>query len=199
MEAVATAMKGLDYDPRFCSPGEADDLLAWARGLDYSHVAYGPKRRGQEAQLSRGYLQFGVAYAPSGQRLEQAPPVPERLLPLIERAQKRWDFVFPASYCVAMHYPAGAELDWHVDGNRFRDVLLIVSLGAPAAIEFRPKGDQGAGRVWHLEHGSLYAMHGQARWEYEHRVLPVTGERYCLQFRDVDPNAGRRPSVTAHP
>jgi alkylated DNA repair dioxygenase AlkB len=194
MGVAATALKGLDYEPGFCSPGEADALLEWARGLDYSHVAYGPKRRGETAPLSRGYIQYGVAYSRTGQRLDEAPPVPERLVPVIARAQQRSGFVFPASYCVVMHYPAGAGLDWHVDGNRFRDVLLIVSLGAPADVEFRPKGSEGQGQVLHLEHGSLYAMHGPARWDCEHRVQPVAGERYCLQFRDVDPNAGRKPA-----
>lgn len=33
--------------------------------------------------------------------------------------------------------------------------------------------------------GSLYAMHGPARWEYQHRVVPVTQDRWSLTFRQV--------------
>jgi alkylated DNA repair dioxygenase AlkB len=140
--------------------------------------------------LSRGYRQFGVAYASSGARLPAADPVPDILVPVIARAQAASGHRFDASYCVVMHYPPGTGIGWHVDGKRFRDVLLVVSLGGSAGVEFRTVGGNATSSKWDLGHGSLYAMYGTARWEYEHRVLPVTEERFCLQFRDVDSAAG---------
>jgi alkylated DNA repair dioxygenase AlkB len=62
---------------------------------------------------------------------------------------------------------------------------MAVSLGGTARLQFRPNRSTEVACEAAAAPGSLYVMHGPARWEYQHQVAPVREARYSLTFRHV--------------
>ena len=176
--------EGFVYVPGFLTPSEHDELLARLRALHFDHDVF----RGQ--RLKRGWAQFGYQYLSTGRRLVEAPPLPPFLTRLVETGSTLCpDHVEPFNQCIVTHYPMGAGIGWHTDAPRFGEGIMGISLGAPGRMQFR---DGRSGRACCeivLAPGSLYAMHGPARWDYQHRVVSVTRDRWSLTFRQVSPTS----------
>ncbi|MBA15319.1 MAG: hypothetical protein CMN73_03085 [Sphingomonas sp.] len=180
--------EGFHYVSGRLSPEQQHTAIERLRCIVYEHKAYGPRARardytGPDQAMRRGYRQFGVAYAHHGGRRDQAPPIPPEFDALVAGQHALlpagWDY----DQCVAMHYPPGTDLGWHVDGHRFGASICGISFGAPAVMQFRRTGQDAVAYEIQLEPGSVYILSGPARWDHEHRVLPLEGERFNLTYR----------------
>jgi DNA oxidative demethylase len=176
---MATAPEGFFYISGFLSTEEPQTLLQQLEELDYEHDVF----RGQ--RLKRGYSQFGYAYVSTGRTLNPTSPMPQFLAALIEKALPHCPEGTRFNQCIVTHYPEGAGIGWHTDAPRFGKCIMAVSLGGEARLQFRPNGSEEASCELLAAPGSLYVMHGPARWEYQHQVVPVKSVRYSLTFRQV--------------
>jgi alkylated DNA repair dioxygenase AlkB len=170
---------GFSYIPDFLDPDEQEALLRILHDLEFVHDTF----RGQ--RLKRSYAQFGYAYASTGRRLTPAVPLPDCLLDLIDRAKPHVPEGCAFNQCIVTHYPKGSGIGWHTDAVRFGECIMAVSLGDAARVQFRANGTEQVACEVMTSPGSLYVMHGPARWNYQHQVVPVAADRYALTFRLV--------------
>ena len=71
-----------------------------------------------------------------------------------------------------------AQFKWHIDNRRHGEEILVISLTDGRAIGFRPRGeDRAEPYVIRLDAGDAYVIRGTARWQWQHRVMPVGHER----------------------
>lgn len=176
---MGIAPEGFVYVSDFLSPPEQGVLLRELQGLDYEHDTF----RGQ--RLKRSSAQFGYRYIATGRKLDPAPSIPDSLVSLIKRALPYCPERTQFNQCLITHYPLGAGIGWHVDAPRFGECIMAISLGADARLQFRPPGSKNVSYGLRVVPGSLSVMHGPARWEYQHQVIPAKAVRYSLTFRQV--------------
>ena len=177
--------QGLFYCAACFSEAEQHALLRQVQALPFTHdVMHGKP-------MLRSGTCFGYTYVAVGRRLYPAPPLPEFLLPVVERALLQCPARTQVDMCLVQRYPRDAGIGWHKDASVFGDVILGVSLGAEGRLQFRPAGATQVSYELLLAPGSLYVMQGTARWDWQHRVPPVKAERYSLTFRQVNaPSSG---------
>jgi alkylated DNA repair protein (DNA oxidative demethylase) len=173
------APDGLDYVADFLSGTEQDALLHELYCLIYTHDKF------RDRIMKRGYAQFGQYYVAAGRKLVDAPPIPPFLQAVIEKAAPYYPQGIEFAQCIATWYPCNAGIGWHTDAPRFGDYILAISLASPARLQFRPNKSKAVSFEITATPGSLYVMHGIARWQYQHRIIPVKVERYSLTFRSV--------------
>ena len=135
-----------------------------------------------------------------------APPIPDFLRPLIDRAAA-WAGVAPDAFAMALinEYREGAPIGWHRDAPQY-DIVAGISLISPSRMRFRPYVSPGgldvtAGRrkTTHeivLHPRSAYLMTGEARNSYEHSIPPVAALRYSITFRTLRQGRALRLSRT---
>jgi alkylated DNA repair dioxygenase AlkB len=188
---------GSFYLPDLISSAEERALLAWfAASPDWKEVTF----RGQTAR--RRAISFGARYLTQGRRLTPAPPLPPELAVFRDRmidaacsglgcelalagGRTAADFAL----CTALHYPPGGAIGWHADNRAFGPTVLSLSLGAPARLQLRPAAAAGGGEgsagalELVLAPRSVFALAGEARWSWQHRICPVRAERYSLTVR----------------
>lgn len=170
---------GLEYVREFLTKAERVELLEQVRRLEYTHDLY----RGQ--RLRRGYAQFGRAYVTSGKRLEPAPDFPDFLQRLRERLEQRFLPGDQLQQCIITWYPDGSGIGWHTDAPCFGEPILGLSLGTECDLLFRQAGCKVPTCCIRTEAGSVYRMSGPARWDWQHSIQAVEGERWSLTFRVV--------------
>jgi len=173
-----TQPEGFTYVPDLLDTAEREQVTAQVVNLAYEH----DKFRG--VVLNRSYAQFGHAYVSNGRKLMPAAAFPEFLRQLLAKASL---YVGEQCFdqCIITQYPAGAGIGWHTDAARFDDVILGVSLGNSARLQFRRNGGTKAEHELLVSPGSLYVMQGIARSESQHRIVPVKSLRYSITFRHV--------------
>jgi len=176
---MGTAPEGLIYVADFLSAEEHAALLRELLVLEYNHDVF----RGQ--RLKRGYAQFGYAYVSTGRKLERAAEIPAFLQAAIEKAQALHQGCKAFNQCIVTRYPPNSGIGWHTDAPRFGECVAGVSLGGKARFQFRPNGTERVSYEVQAAPGSKYLMRGPARWQYQHQVVPVKGERFSLTFRHV--------------
>jgi alkylated DNA repair dioxygenase AlkB len=181
-----TPPEGFSYFADFLAAEEQSALMTQVQNLQYEHDTF----RG--TRLRRGYAQFGYAYVSTGRLLTPAAPLPEFLTALITKALPFCPAETTFNQCIVTYYPREAGIGWHTDAPRFGDCIIAVSLGAEASLQLRPNRSQQVSCEVSALPGSLYVMHGPARWQYQHQVLPVASVRYSLTFRDVGQAKKRR-------
>jgi alkylated DNA repair protein (DNA oxidative demethylase) len=82
-------------------------------------------------------------------------------------------------------YDPGAGIGWHKDRPLFEHVAGI-SLGSAAVMRFRRRRHDGFDRATlPLEPQSIYHLSGEARWEWEHSIVPMTTPRWSITFRTL--------------
>lgn len=186
-----STLPGITYVPNLLQVDEQTTLFERLKELDFRHRAYGPKAREQQFQgpqkeLLRGYYQFGHAYSFTGKKFETAEPIPDYLVEVRERGLPYCPAGLDFNMCVIMHYPAGTRLGWHVDGARFGECVMGMSLGSETKMQFRKEGSEDVCHEQALEVGSMYALSGTVRWEYEHQLPQHDAERISITFRCLD-------------
>ena len=177
--------EGLEYFPDFLPPVLQAEIERFLRSVSYECKPYGPTYRDSTQPLNRGYRQFGWEYDSLG----TVKAGPEPLPPLLQSALQicRAKLPQPTSFdqAVAMYYPVGGGLGWHVDGARFGPVIVALSFAGNASLEFRRGGEQEASYRLQIAPGAMYVLARGSRWDFEHRILPVEQERYSITFRTI--------------
>lgn len=140
---------------------------------------------------------FGWSYDFEVGRPKDAPPMPDWLLPLRDRAADLGR-LSPEALIQALliRYDPGAGIGWHRDRPIYGDVLGI-SLGEPAVMRFRRRRADGFDRLSiPLDPRGGYHMSGPARHEWEHSIAPMEHPRWSITFRSLaEPRrADPRPS-----
>jgi alkylated DNA repair dioxygenase AlkB len=176
-------LPGLRYLSNFISAAEEAELSRTIETL--------PLERFQFRQYlgNRRVCAFGHRYDFTHQALASAPPLPEFLEKLRVRVA---DFAGLRPEAIAqeqvLEYASGAGIGWHRDKPQF-DIVVGVSLGAPAVMRFRRReGDKWIRAAQPLEPRSIYVMSGAARHDWEHSIVPQAELRYSLVFRSLTPS-----------
>lgn len=126
---------------------------------------------------------------------------PPFMLELISKIEARLAASgLPSWQCPSEHlhglvnwYRPGHGLGWHVDDTcGFDDLVVGVSLGAPATLNFQKVGQAKHKYRLRIEPGEMMVMFGEARQKWEHRLdttwadgLPVDVERMALTIRKL--------------
>jgi alkylated DNA repair protein (DNA oxidative demethylase) len=127
---------------------------------------------------------FGWSYDFELGRPLEAPPFPDWLCPLRDRAA-RFAKLDPAVLIQALliRYDPGAGIGWHRDRPVYEHVVGI-SLGEPAAMRFRRRRAGGFARVSvPLEPRAAYHLSGSARHDWEHSIAEMERPRWSITFR----------------
>ncbi|MCI1143558.1 alpha-ketoglutarate-dependent dioxygenase AlkB [Sphingomonas sp. WKB10] len=129
---------------------------------------------------------FGWSYDFEVGRPKDAPPMPDWLLPIRDRAAA-FAGLAPVALIQALliRYDLGAGIGWHRDRPIYGHVVGL-SLGEPATMRFRRRRDDGFERVSvPLEPRGGYHMTGPARHEWEHSIAPMERPRWSITFRSL--------------
>lgn len=129
---------------------------------------------------------FGWNYDFEAGRQRQAPPFPDWLIPLRDRAANFADLA-PALLVQALliRYDAGAGIGWHRDRPIYEHIVGI-SLGEPADMRFRQRRGNGFARTSvPMAPRSAYHLSGPARHEWEHSIAEMVRPRWSFTFRSL--------------
>jgi DNA oxidative demethylase len=182
------APEGLTYLPDFVSADEERALVEVLAKLDYHAVVM----HGQAAK--RTVAHFGVTYGYESCSLDDAPPLPAWVQPLVPRvaAAMREPPAALAELLVS-RYPPGARIGWHRDAPMFGPTVAGLSLGGACTLKLRNKRRSGYDQYsLDVAPRSLYVLGGAARAVWQHMVPPTKEARYSLTFRTLKP--GARPT-----
>lgn len=127
---------------------------------------------------------FGWRYDFEDASFTRTEPIPRWLQPLREKAAAFAGFL-PEQFVHVLlaRYDPGAGIGWHRDRDVFEDVVGI-SLGTPAILRFRQRTPSGFRRARvGVEPGSAYLLSGDARWKWEHSIVPGEELRFSVTFR----------------
>jgi alkylated DNA repair dioxygenase AlkB len=131
----------------------------------------------------RRVVSFGWRYDFNEARLTEAPPVPEFVRPVRDKAA-HFAGLDPRmlEQLLVTEYEPGAAIGWHRDRAMFGDVLGV-SLLSSCTFRFRKK----SGARWEraslrLAPRSAYLLRGSARTDWEHSIPGVQDLRYSLTF-----------------
>ena len=129
---------------------------------------------------------FGYAYDFVRGRVLEAPPLPDWLLPLRERAAAFAGVAADAFVqALLIRYDPGAGIGWHRDRPQFGKVVGL-SLGAAVTMRLRRRAGKGfERRALPLPAGSIYRLAGAVRREWEHSIAPVAETRRSITFRTL--------------
>jgi alkylated DNA repair dioxygenase AlkB len=181
--------EGFLYRPDFISPKEEQELVAAISGLQFTAVVM----RGVAAK--RRTAHFGRSYDFETFKLGPAPPLPQFLLSLRDRAAALTSHQ-PHEFAETLvsEYPAGAAIGWHRDAPPF-GVIAGISLMASCTMKFRPWPVPAKKKAIHgkrpkpltqtLEPRSAYVIAGSARTRWQHHIPPTEALRYSITFRTL--------------
>jgi alkylated DNA repair dioxygenase AlkB len=184
---------GFRYERAFITPEEESSLLARVSTLPLEEARY------KDYTARRRTVHYGSEYDFSRNALDTAPPVPDFLLPLREKAA-RWAGVAPdaLAHALVSEYRPATPLGWHRDVPDF-ELIVGVSLAAACRMRLRPYRPGERQRredviALTLEPRSAYAIGGAARWAWQHAISPTKALRYSITFRTRrgNPRATRR-------
>lgn len=176
----APPVAGLRYRDEVISDAEEKALLEELASTDLSPFRF------------HGWLghrktrSFGWRYDFEDSSFSRTEPIPDWLERLRGRAAEfagvdPLDFV----HVLLARYDPGAGIGWHRDRDVF-DEVVGVSLGTPAILRFRRRRSGSFARAsLDLAPRSAYLLSGEARWEWEHRILPGEELRFSITFRTL--------------
>jgi alkylated DNA repair protein (DNA oxidative demethylase) len=176
--ALFGAPPGLLTHAEFVRRDEEAELLAHAATLPFRPFEY------QGWLGKRETVSFGWRYDFNQSRVEAAPPIPDFLLPLRERAA-RFAGLEPAAFeqALVIRYGVGAGLGWHRDRPQF-DRVFGLSLLSDTVLRFRRRTPRGFERFGlDAPARAAYLLSGEIRHEWEHSLAPVTQPRFSITFR----------------
>jgi len=182
-EDVQASIPGLTYQPEFLSKDEAQELIAIIQTLPFHAARY------KEFYARRRVVSFGGSFDFDTNELKPARELDARLLPLRDRVAA-WHGIRPETlvHALVSEYAPGTPLGWHRDVPNFEKIFGI-SLGGEATLKFRPypyTPDMQRKVVdLAVQPQSIYVMEGNARWKWQHCVVPTSEFRWSITFRDL--------------
>ncbi len=193
---------GLDYQDDFIAPADEARLLAEFARLPFREATF------QQYTARRRVVRFGESYDESGvrddfplrsgQRPGEQPGTssltpfsldwPEWLDALRARVAAR-QRVAAESFVhgLVTEYRPGTPIGWHRDRPKY-GMVVGLSLGSAVRMRFRPYDkmhDRAAVIALALAPRSLYVMHGDVRWRWQHSIPPAKALRYSITFRTL--------------
>jgi alkylated DNA repair dioxygenase AlkB len=181
---------GLDYRENFVTEREEPPVIDRLASLDLAPFRF------QGWLGNRKTRSFGWRYDFDDASFTRAEPIPDWLEPLRAKAAG-FSGVSPDEFVHVLlaRYDPGAGIGWHKDRDVFEQVVGV-SLHAPATLRFRQRSDGGFKRAnLDVEPRSAYLLSGEARWEWEHRIVPGDQLRFSITFRTLS-DKGRRIALT---
>lgn len=180
-------LPGLRTALEFVTPAEEQ---AWSARIDAAGLA---PFRFQGWEGKRLTASFGHDYDFARGRVGEAPPIPEWLLPLRERAAAFAGVAPEAlSQALLIRYDPGAAIGWHRDRPQF-GIVIGLSLGATVAMRLRRRTAEGfERRTLPLPPRSLYLLAGEARHGWEHSIAAHEAVRRSITFRTLVETGGKR-------
>ena len=182
----APLIAGLKYEDEVIGPSEEEQLIERLLATDLSPFRF-------HGWLgNRKTKSFGWRYDFDDASFAPAEPIPGWLLPLRETAAlfaglAADDFV----HVLLARYDPGAGIGWHKDRDVF-DCVVGFSLAAPATLRFRRRRPGGFDRAnLNVAPRSAYLLSEEARWDWEHSIVPGNDLRFSITFRAVS-EKGRR-------
>jgi alkylated DNA repair dioxygenase AlkB len=182
----APLIDGLRYADALIGPGEEEQLIERLLATDLAPFRF-------HGWLgNRKTRSFGWRYDFDDASFAPAEPIPGWLLPLRETAAafsglQPDDFI----HVLLARYDPGAGIGWHRDRDVFEQVVGI-SLAAPATLRFRRRRGSGFDRAkLDVAPRSGYLLSGEARWDWEHSIVPGSDLRFSITFRALS-EKGRR-------
>lgn len=182
----AAPIAGLRYAENLIGEGEEEQLIERLLAMDLSPFRF-------HGWLgNRKTKSFGWRYDFDDASFAPTDPIPPWLAPLRESAaafanREPDDFV----HVLVARYDPGAGIGWHRDRDVFEQVVGI-SLAAPATLRFRRRKTGGFDRAnLDVAPRSVYLLSGEARWEWEHSIVPGDTLRFSITFRTLS-DKGRR-------
>ncbi|NML42999.1 alpha-ketoglutarate-dependent dioxygenase AlkB [Ramlibacter sp. G-1-2-2] len=172
---------GMRLEEEFLSRAEEAALVARIAQLPLAPMKY------QQYEARRRVVSYGGRYDFSAQKLEEAEPLPDWLLPL-RRQAAAWIGAEPDAFTQALvaEYTPGTPLGWHRDVPDFEDVVGV-SLLNDAVLRFRPYphvvGSKAPVFKVEVAPRSIYLLRGASRWEWQHSVAPTKSLRYSITLR----------------
>ena len=174
---------GLDYREEFITRDEEQDLLTHLQAINLTPFRFHGWTGNRKTQS------YGWRYDFDDASFQPTDPIPEWLAPLRDKAAEfAGDEV---AHALIARYDPGAGIGWHKDRNVF-DRVVGVSLGSPAVLRFRRRTPSGFERFnLPVEPRSAYRLSGEARHDWEHRIVPGDDLRFSITFRTMS-DLGRR-------
>ena len=167
--------------PQFLSEAEAAELLRVIETLALAEAQY----KGYTAK--RRVASFGGEFDFDALALRPGQAIPAALMPTVERVARF--LAVPAGLFVHLlvaEYRPGTPLGWHRDVPDFESIVGLSLLGT-ATMRFRRFPHRaGAGAPTFqlaLPPRSLYVIESEARWQWQHSVLPTAEQRYSVTLR----------------
>jgi len=182
---------GLDYADDVIGEGEEEQLIERLLATDLSPFRF-------HGWLgNRKTKSFGWRYDFDDASFAPADPIPGWLQQLRETAATFAglapdDFV----HVLLARYDPGAGIGWHRDRDVF-DRVVGFSLAAPATLRFRRRRSGGFDRAnLDVAPRSAYLLSAEARWDWEHSIVPGRELRFSITFRALS-DKGRRVANAA--
>jgi alkylated DNA repair dioxygenase AlkB len=172
---------GLIYRSDFIDRDAESALLEHIRALPLREAQY------RQYTARRRTVNFGFSYDFQHLEAKAAPPIPQFLAPLRERAAQ-WAGVASQDFVQALiaQYTPGTPLGWHRDVPDFEDIVGISLLGN-AVMRLRPYPPDAPKKADVLRIAlpprSIYLLRGAARWAWQHGVAPAKQLRYSITLR----------------
>lgn len=173
---------GFVYLPNFIDMAEASALINAFQALTWENI----EMHGIIAK--RKVVHFGVGYH-YGRRdvIDNAMPPPSYLKTIIEKVACLMEIrPIDIAEILLTYYPIGAGIGWHKDSPAFGEKIVGLSLAGPCTFKLRKKISQ-QWQVFKIELApySAYLLSGEARYTWQHSILPVKSPRYSLTFRTL--------------
>lgn len=172
--------EGFRYQAELIDAAEERDLVASFQDLPfkaYEHLGYFGNRR---------IAGFGWRQDESGRMVETGEPIPDLLLPLLDKVAAFTGLARDSfRHALVTEYSPGAGIGWHRD--RPPAVAIAgVSLLSPCHFRLRRKaGDRWDRASIIAAPRSAYLMAGPARSEWQHSIPALEAPRYSVTFRTV--------------
>lgn len=180
---TTTLVPGFTYHPEFISESEERNLLAVIKTIPLRSFIF----QGYEAK--RRVESFGYDYSFEDTKLRPGKQIPSGFRDLVQRVAS-FIKIDPTEIreLLVTEYPVGAQINWHRDAFPF-EIIAGVSLQADCTFRLRPydKTIQGRRsiRSCKVQRRSLYIIRGEARYQWQHSILPVTETRFSITLRTL--------------
>ena len=184
-------LAGLEYRDEFITRDEEGGLIRQLEAMDLAPFRFHGWTGNRKTQS------FGWRYDFDDASFTPTEPIPQWLQPLRAKAAALADVASEdIVHVLAARYDPGAGIGWHKDRSVF-DKVVGVSLGSPAVLRFRQRDGSSFKRFsLPVEPRSAYLLSGEARQEWEHRIVPGEELRFSITFRTLS-ELGRRKAAEA--
>lgn len=173
-------IKGLSYAENVITKSDEDRLIQHLQSLEMNPFRF----HGWTG--NRKTMSFGWRYDFDDSSFSPADPIPSWLDGEREKAA-RFAGLEPSDFVHVLlaRYDPGAGIGWHRDRDVFDNVVGI-SLLTPATLRFRQRLQSGFRRAAvEIAPRSAYLLSQEARWNWEHRIIPGDELRFSITFRTL--------------